>query len=131
MPDPNVRITRGGVRLGQHAVLEGHLGQAFNGSGEFHFIAHGLGVKQCHHGRRLGALMGQGWLRGRRPIKEDEVRWVIHEPLRYWQLFGLLDEPNLGRSRGLDAPWTISFTPVGRLAALTFLHDLATSDDAH
>lgn len=76
-------------------------------------------------------LMGQDWLRGRRPISEDEVRWSVHEPLRYWRLFGLLDEPRLDRSRGLDAPWTISFTRVGRLAALTFLHDLATGGDAH
>lgn len=73
-------------------------------------------------------IRAQGWRHGQRALNDSEIQWSIHDPLRYWRLFGLLDEQE---ARWADdhrplTPWTVSFTPAGRLAAMSFLHARAT-----
>lgn len=71
----------------------------------------------------------QDWRSGRKAMDENQIRWSIHEPLRYWRLFGLLHEmPSRWDEHVLVTPWTVSFTAAGRLAGLTFLHARATED---
>lgn len=75
-------------------------------------------------------VMAQDWRSDGRPIRASEIAWAVHVPLRYWRLFGLLEEPSLEAVVQGDVPWTISFTPTGRIAALEFLHSQRTAADA-
>ena len=74
-------------------------------------------------GAVIPVIRAQDWRSGRRALDDNEIRWSIHEPLRYWRLFGLLDEMHSKWEENvLVSAWTVSFTPAGRLAGLAFLH---------
>lgn len=72
-------------------------------------------------------ITAQGWSSGGAPLEPRRVGYSIHEPLREWRLFGLLNEQEPRWHQGQQTVrWVISLTPAGRTTALAQLHARAT-----
>jgi hypothetical protein len=69
-------------------------------------------------------LAAQGWSAGGLPINRHHVETAIWRPLRWWRLFGVLDEVDATWERGTGrhlTPHTIALTPDGEAFVLAYL----------
>lgn len=72
-------------------------------------------------------IQAQDWRSGGVPLDGPRIAASIHEPLRYWRLFGLIDEQQPRWEHGMrTVPWVVSLTVAGRATALAHLHARAT-----
>ncbi len=72
-------------------------------------------------------IQAQDWRSGGAPLDATSIAVSIHEPLRYWRLFGLIDEQHPRWHDGVPmVPWVVSLTVAGRATALAHLRARAT-----
>ncbi|MGH2718774.1 MAG: hypothetical protein ACRDJU_09370 [Actinomycetota bacterium] len=74
-------------------------------------------------------LRAQGWSAGTHLITDKEVASGVHAPLRYWRLFGLLDEVESMWDREMHrqlTPASIALTPDGEATVWAYLRARAT-----
>jgi hypothetical protein len=73
-------------------------------------------------------LIAQGWSTGGNPITVNHVSYAVYDPLRWWRIFGSLDEVRAtweyGTARELT-PHTVALTPEGGRMVLAYLRSRA------
>ncbi len=70
-------------------------------------------------------LVSQGWRSGGVLVDPADVHWAVAAPLRWWRIFGVLDEEDATWQRGTGrtlTPHTVALSPVGEAMVRTFLH---------
>jgi hypothetical protein len=77
----------------------------------------------------LASLVAQGWSTSAGPISAGQASAAVWRPLRWWALFGALDEeePRWERGTGRQlSPHAVALTPDGERMARAFLRSRAT-----
>jgi hypothetical protein len=74
-------------------------------------------------------VAARGWFSDGAPLSLESIRISVHEPLREWRLFGLLDETRAAWLKGgaREGHDVTTLNEAGRATALHFLYSLATA----
>jgi hypothetical protein len=69
-------------------------------------------------------VASQGWASSSGPVTPDQIGWAVARPLRWWRIFGALDEEQATWERGTGrrlTPQTYALTPDGKAMVLAYL----------